>query len=224
MTPPGARPIAIYLAEDHTAIRGLLRTHLQMLPDYRVVGETADGTVAVRECLRLQPGLLVLDLGLPGTSGLEVISQLRQAGASTRILVFSSHHEPAIVRKVLEAGATGMVEKSAPFETLLEAIAAVAAGRSFFGATITQAVQQSLQQHAQPKGAATLTAREREVLQQVASGRSNKEVAAHLGISIKTAENHRHRLMTKLDARNAADLTRVAFELGLIVPATRPPF
>ncbi len=206
------------------AIRGLLRNHLEMLPDYQVVGEAADGSVAVRECLRLKPGLLVLDLGLPGTSGLEVIGQIRQAGATTRILVFSSHHEPAIVRKVLEAGATGMVEKSAPFETLLEAIATVAAGRSFFGATITQAVQQSLQKHALPKGADSLTPREHEVLQQVASGRSNKEVAIQLGISLKTAENHRHRLMAKLDARNAADLTRVAFELGLIVPTTRQPF
>ncbi len=81
-----------------------------------------------------------------------------------------------------------------------------------------------MQKHAEPKGTGSLTPRERDVLQQVASGRSNKEVAAQLGISIKTAENHRHRLMTKLDARNAADLTRVAFELGLIVPASKPPF
>lgn len=212
-----------YLAEDHVAIRELLRRHLELTPGYSVVGEASDGTAAVRDCLRLKPQLLVLDLGLPGTSGLEVIRQLRQAGLATRILVFSSHQDPAIVREVLETGALGMVEKSAPFDTLIRAIETVAAGRSFLGDAITQAVQRSLQKHAQPEGAGALTPREREVLQQVAAGRSNKEVAAKLGISLKTAENHRHRLMTKLEARNAADLTRVAFELGLIVPGSRPP-
>ena len=116
-----------------------------------------------------------------------------------------------------------MVEKSAPFNTLLKAIETVAAGRSFLGEAITQAVQRSLQRHALPEGAGALTPREREVLQQVAEGRSNKEVATRLGISLKTAENHRHRLMTKLKARNAADLTRIAFELGMIVPGERPP-
>jgi len=84
-------------------------------------------------------------------------------------------------------------------------------------------VQQSLQRHALPQGTSALTARERDVLQQVAAGRSNKEVAAQLGISVKTAENHRHNLMVKLEARNAADLTRTAFELGLIVPGSTPP-
>ncbi|MEY4490168.1 MAG: hypothetical protein RIQ79_2676 [Verrucomicrobiota bacterium] len=218
-----SKSVSIYLAEDHEAIRGLLRRHLEMLNTYRIVGETGDGEVAVRDCLRLKPDLLVLDLGLPGTSGLEALRQLRQAGSKTHILVFSSHHEPAIVREALEAGATGMVEKNAPFETLLQAIATVSAGRPFFGAAITQAVQLSLQKHAQPQGVSSLTAREREVLQLVAGGRPNKEVASLLGISVKTAENHRHNLMSKLSARNAADLTRVAFEMGLIVPAAPGP-
>lgn len=220
---PSAVSVTTYLAEDHVAIRELMRHHLELTPGYTVVGEASDGAVAVRECLRLKPRLLVLDLGLPGTSGLEVIRQLRQAGATTRILVFSSHQDPALVREALETGALGMVEKSAPFETLIRAIETVAAGRSFLGDAITQAVQRSLQKHAQPEGTGALTPREREVLQQVAAGRSNKEVAAQLGISLKTAENHRHRLMSKLSARNAADLTRVAYELGLIVPGSRPP-
>ncbi len=218
-----SKPVTVYLAEDHVAIRELLRNHLGMLPEYKVVGEAADGAVAVQECLRLKPQLLVLDLGLPGTSGLEILQQLRQAGSTARILIFSSHQDQAIVREALEAGALGMVEKSAPFNTLLKAIETVAAGRSFLGEAITQAVQRSLQRHALPEGAGALTPREREVLQQVAEGRSNKEVATRLGISLKTAENHRHRLMTKLKARNAADLTRIAFELGMIVPGERPP-
>lgn len=220
---PSPKPVSVYLAEDHEAIRGLLRRHLEMLREYRVVGESGSGETAIRDCLRLKPELLVLDLGLPGASGLEVIRQLRQAGAHMHILVFSSHHDSAIVREALEAGATGMVEKSAPFETLLQAIATVAAGRPFFGEAITQAVQRSLQQHAQPQGASSLTAREREILQLVAGGRPNKEIARHLGISVKTAENHRHNLMLKLSARNAADLTRVAFELGLVVPSAPGP-
>jgi DNA-binding NarL/FixJ family response regulator len=215
------RRTSVYLAEDHVALRQMFRAHLEMQGAFRVVGESADGVTTVQECLALRPDLLVLDLRLNGADGLEVLRQLKAAGSATRVLVFSSHQEPMIVRQVVEAGAAGMIEKTAPAETLLRGVVAVAAGKPFFGEAVSAALQQSLQHHAAPVGATTLTAREREVLQLVAAGLANKEVGHRLGISVKTAENHRHRLMVKLGARNAADLTRVAFELGLVITEDR---
>jgi two-component system secretion response regulator SsrB len=208
----------VYLAEDHVALRDMFRAQLETKLGYRVIGESSDGTAVARECLSLKPDVLVLDLGLPSADGLEVLRQLKAARSQTRVLVFSSRQEPAIVRQVVEAGAMGVVEKTAPAETVLKAVVEVAAGRTFFGEGAAGALQRSLQNRAEPEGASTLTARERDVLQLVAAGRTNKEVADLLGISVKTAENHRHNLMTKLSAHNAADLTRVAFELGLVTP------
>ena len=214
---PATAPTTVYLAEDHVAIRELLRRHLEMLPAYRVVGETSDGTQVAAACRQLKPQVLVLDLGLPGLGGVEVAQAVTRDSSRTKILVFTAHHSPTVVRQALEAGALGMVEKSAPFDTLLKAIEAVAVGRAFFGEAITQQMQQAFQTPAAADPAQALTPREREVLKLVAGGRSNKEVAEQLGISVKTAENHRHNLMTKLEAHNAADLTRAAFQLGVLV-------
>ena len=217
-----AAPTTVYLAEDHVAIRELLVRHLAMLPGYRVVGETSDGTHVAEACRRLKPNVLVLDLGLPGLGGVEVAQIVTRESPRTKILVFTAHHSPAAVRQALEAGALGMVEKSAPFETLLQALEAVAVGRAFFGEAITQQMQRAFQTPAPGDSAEGLTPREREVLKLVAGGRSNKEVAEQLGISVKTAENHRHNLMTKLDAHNAADLTRAAFQFGVLVANSAP--
>ena len=212
-----------YLAEDHVAIRQLLVRHLAMLPGYRVVGEASDGTQVAAACRRLKPNVLVLDLGLPGLGGVEVAQAVSHESPRTRILVFTANHSPTAVRQALEAGALGMVEKSASFETLLQALEAVAVGSAFFGEAITQQMQRAFQAPAADDPAGGLTPREREVLKLVAGGRSNKEVAEQLGISNKTAENHRHNLMTKLDAHNAADLTRAAFQLGVLVTHPEPP-
>ncbi|MBI4625299.1 MAG: response regulator transcription factor [Verrucomicrobia bacterium] len=215
-------PTTVYLAEDHVAIRELLVRHLEMLPAYRVVGQASDGTLVAADCQRLKPRVLVLDLGLPGVGGVEIAQTVTRESPHTRILVFTAHHTPAVVRQALEAGALGMVEKSAPFDTLLRALEAVAVGRAFFGEAITQQMQQAFQAPAANDPSGGLTPREHEVLKLVAGGRSNKEIAEQLGISIKTAENHRHNLMTKLDAHNAADLTRAAFQFGVLVAGAAP--
>jgi DNA-binding NarL/FixJ family response regulator len=216
LSKPG--PISIYVAEDHVAIRELLVSHLGMLPGYRVVGQTHDGHQVVKDCLLLQPRLLILDLGLPALNGVEVARTLTKSVPNMQILIFTSHHDAATVRQVLEAGARGMVEKSAPFDRLLKAIEAVAAGRAYFGEAVTEALQRSFMDPPVTRSNDQLTTREREVLQLVAEGLSNKEVSTRLGISVKTAENHRHNLMRKLGAHNGSDLTREAYRLGFLRP------
>ncbi|MCF3648612.1 response regulator [Synoicihabitans lomoniglobus] len=211
------RKTTLYIAEDHVAIRDLLARHLELTGSFDVVGMAADGEPIVDDCTRLKPDVLLLDLSLPKRTGLEVLRDLRTSNLPTKVMVFSSHNDSAIVREVVEAGALGMVEKTAPFDELETGLIAVAAGRAHFGAAVIQALQQGLQKHAEVKGASALTQREREVLGHVAAGRFNKEIADLLGVSVKTVENHRHNLMSKLDAGNAADLTRIAFKLGLVV-------
>lgn len=208
--------LTIYLAEDHVAIRELLVAHLRMTPGYTVVGQTDDGRKVLDDCLRLKPRLLILDLGLPGLNGVEVARGVAKALSQTQILIFTSHYDAATVRQVLEAGARGMVEKSAPFDQLVKAIESVAAGKAFFGGAVTEALQRSFSEPVATRTVDNLTTREREVLQLVAEGLSNKEISARLGISVKTAENHRHNLMRKLDAHNGSDLTREAYRLGLL--------
>lgn len=216
-------PLTLYIAEDHTAIRELLVSHLGMLKTYKVVGQTADGRQVLNDCLRLKPRLLILDLGLPGLGGVEVARSITRDLPETSILIFTSHDDAATVRQVMEAGARGMVEKSAPFDTLIKAIDAVGSGKAFFGDAVTQALHRSFVEPIVTRSPDTLTPREREVLQLVAEGRSNKEISTTLGLSIRTAENHRHNIMRKLDAHNAADLTRAAFRLGLLRSHGDPP-
>lgn len=216
-------PLTIYLAEDHTAIRQLLVSHLGALTGYRVVGQTADGRRVLEDCRKLRPRLLLLDIGLPGLGGIEVARSVTRELPETSILIFTSHDDTATVRQVMEAGVRGMVEKSAPFETLLKAIDTVGAGKAFFGDAVTQALHRSFVDPNPTKSDDGLTSRERQVLQLVAEGRSSKEICTTLGISLRTAENHRYNIMRKLDAHNAADLTRAAYRLGLLRSDGDPP-
>jgi len=206
--------ISVYLAEDHVAVRELLASYLAVFPVYAVVGQSGDGRLAADEIAALKPNLLIVDLGLPGIDGIRLMREVAQTSPATHMLVFTSHCDAGSVRQAFEAGARGMVEKSSPLSKLTEAIESVAAGRPFFSDAVARQLQLSLGQPARsPDG---LTVREREILQLVAEGFSNKEVSHRLGISPKTAENHRHHLMSKLGARNASDLTRQAFRLGLV--------
>lgn len=223
------KPLTLYLAEDHTAIRELLVSHLSMLKNYKVLGQGADGHQVLEDCRRLRPQVLLLDLGLPGLNGIDVARAVARELPQTAVLIFTSHHDSATVRNVMEAGVRGMVEKSAPMETLIKAIDTVGTGRAFFGDAVAQALHRSFVEPVATRSEDQLTPRERQVLQLVAEGRSNKEICAALGISIRTAENHRHNIMRKLDAHNGADLTRAAYRFGLLrqegdpKPETPPP-
>ena len=187
------------------------------------MGQTADGRRVLEDCRKLRPRLLLLDIGLPGLGGIEVARSVTRELPETSILIFTSHDDTATVRQVMEAGVRGMVEKSAPFETLLKAIDTVGAGKAFFGDAVTQALHRSFVDPNPTKSDDGLTSRERQVLQLVAEGRSSKEICTTLGISLRTAENHRYNIMRKLDAHNAADLTRAAYRLGLLRSDGDPP-
>lgn len=220
----GTKPVlSVLIAEDHVAIREVLAAYLNTKPHIQIVGEASEGQEALSLCTRLKPNLLLLDIDLPGLNGISIARSLSLAQPETQILVFTSHTDPATIRLALEAGVRGIVEKTGRVETLLEAIETVGAGKAFFGERITQVLPEAMSELPGRRSANTLTPREHEVLQLVAEGRSNKEVAARLGISVKTAENHRHHIMEKLGAHNAADLTREAFNLGLVRATSRPP-
>ncbi len=213
---PNMNPSSIYVAEDHVAIRELLCQHLEMMGNYNVIGQTNDGAEALRNCVQLKPDILLLDLNLRGMNGFEVMSRFTDYGWAQRILVFSSHVDASTVRRAMELGAKGIVEKSAPFTILMEGLRAVIGGQSFLSDLASQALRQSLGSSSESQSIMDLTPREIEVLKLVAEGKSNKEVATALNIKLKTAENHRHNLMNKLGARNAADLTREAYRIGVV--------
>lgn len=211
--------VRVFIAEDHATLRQLLATHLTASACYEVVGQTDRGWEAVLACQQLRPLVLILDLDLPDENGLEVLTTVRAQTPGTQVLVFSALTDPATVRRALELGAAGFVEKTAGIDVLDRAIAAVSLGKTFFGDQILQTLPAVLR----GEGArvdSRLSPRECEVLALVANGHSSREIAAGLNLSVRTVENHRGNIMRSLGARNTADLTREAMRLGLVSVAS----
>jgi two-component system response regulator NreC len=211
--------ISIVLADDHPVVRRGMRTLLETQADFAVVGEAGDGLETVRLVERLRPNVLVLDLMMPGLSGLEILRTLQQRSPSTRAVVLSMHSSNAFIAEALKNGATAYVLKGSSEEDLVRAVREAAAGRRFLSPPVTEiAIDAYIEQaRAGPFDPhETLTPREREVLQLAAEGKTNPEIAAHLHISPRTVENHRARLMRKLGLQNQSDLVRHALRRGLI--------
>ncbi len=209
---------SVVIIEDQTAVREMVAQIVQSEPGFEVVAETGDGQVAYNLCMELKPDFVILDIMLPGLNGAEVLRRLTKHLKNTRVLVFSGFQNPALVRDLLQAGAHGFVEKSAPLSELKKGIQVVANGGSYFGPEVAQFLREAVANPSPNKAPSIdiLTAREREILQLIAESNSTKEVAAKLNISVKTAENHRTNLMKKLDRHDVASLTRYAIEQGLI--------
>ncbi len=209
---------SVVIIEDQTAVREMVAQIVQSEPGFEVVAETGDGQVAYNLCMELKPDFIILDIMLPGLNGAEVLRRLTKHLKNTRVLVFSGFQNPALVRDLLQAGAHGFVEKSAPLSELKKGIQVVANGGSYFGPEVAQFLREAVANPSPNKAPSIdiLTAREREILQLIAESNSTKEVAAKLNISVKTAENHRTNLMKKLDRHDVASLTRYAIEQGLI--------
>jgi two-component system, NarL family, response regulator NreC len=196
-----------------------MRTLLETEPDFTVVGEAGDGLETVRLVERLQPDVLILDLMMPGLSGLEVLRILRQRVPQTRVMILSMHSSTAFIAQALKNGAIGYVLKDCTEETLLHAVREAAAGRRFLSPPVTDLVidayiEQVKEAPFDPHE--SLTVREREVLQLAAEGKTNLEIAARLHISPRTVENHRTRLMRKLGLQNQTELVLHAVRHGLI--------
>lgn len=213
--------ISVLLAEDHMVVREGFRKLLNAEPDIEVVGEVGTGRQAVTMTRKLQPDVVIMDIAMPKLNGLEATRQVRQAVPDVKVLILSAHSDDAYVERVVALGAVGYLLKQTSAHFLSEAIREVHKGNTFFSPAIAKTLRHhnasSLDRKGRTKRKITaLSSRETEVLQLVAEGAANKQIAAELGISIKTVEKHRDNLMQKLDIHETAGLTRYAIAEGLI--------
>jgi len=213
--------ITVLLAEDHTVVREGFRKILELEDDFEVVGEAEDGRQAVAMVKKLYPAVVVMDIAMPVLNGLEATRQILKVVPSTRILILTVHNDDAYVKSATESGAVGFLLKQAPARVLSEGIREVNKGHTFFGPFIAKLLpereRKSLDRAGRSKPRkARLTSREMEVFQLIAEGKANKQIAAELGIGMKTVETHRERLMEKLNIHSIAGLTRLAVAMGII--------
>jgi DNA-binding NarL/FixJ family response regulator len=211
--------IRVLVADDHAIVRTGIRHVLETEPGFTVVGEASNGAEALALALELAPDVAVLDISMPGVSGLQAAAELRSRCPDTRVLILSMHDNTEYVLESLRAGVHGYLLKDSAAAELGAAVRAVCRGESFFSAPVARqlgAVVRGELARGHPDALAQLTARERQVLVGVAGGRTNKEIAHELGISHRTVESHRESLMRKLEVYTVAGLTKIALEEGLI--------
>jgi DNA-binding NarL/FixJ family response regulator len=209
-------PIRVLVADDHTVVRQGIRHVLEEERDFAVVAEAATGAEALAAAERHRPDVVVLDISMPGESGLAVAARLRELLPATRVLILSMHDNTEYVVESVRSGADGYLLKDSAATELRSAVRAVHRGESWFSPAIASRLSAALRGGGAPGALDQLTAREREVLVGVARGYTNKEIAAELGISHRTVETHRESLMRKLGIRTVAGLTKLALEQGLI--------
>jgi DNA-binding NarL/FixJ family response regulator len=215
------KKITVLLAEDHTIVREGFRKMLELENDLQVVGEAQDGRQAVALVKKLRPAVVVMDIAMPLLNGLEATRQILKAVPGTRILILSAHSDDAYIQDATDSGAMGFLLKQTSAHVLSKGIREVNQGNTFFGPSIAKRLRERERKSPDRAGRpklrnARLTSREMEVLQLIAEGKANKETAAELGISIKTVEKHREKVMSKLDVHDTAGLTRYAISAGII--------
>ena len=214
------KPKSVVVVEDQTAICELIIEMLEARGVYRVLGSTADGHEGLALARQLKPDILILDILLPGISGLEVLRQLHDKQPDLKVLVFSGKSEKQLARGMLSLGVRGFVPKSARLSELRQAVDAVAAGDTWFSESFQKAMADALvapESDVDAKGS-TLTEREKEIAVLLAKSNSSKEVAQKLDISAKTVENHRTNLMRKLGVHDVAGVIRYVIRQGLYDP------
>lgn len=213
-------PIRVLVADDHTIVREGIRHVLESEPGFAVAGEATTAADAVRLAAELRPDVVVLDITMPGESGLVAAQRIRHQFPGMRILILSMHDHPEYVLESVRAGADGYLLKDSAATDLRDAIRAVHRGEEYFSEPVALRLRAAVRGQGGRDGRVgalePLTAREREVLAGIALGRTNKEIAAELGISHRTVETHRESLMRKLGVRTVAGLTKLALETGLI--------
>lgn len=211
----------VLLADDHPIVRRGLKSLLETETGLDVVAEAADGLEALRLCEQHQPDLLILDVGMPKLNGIEVAARAQKLARPPRVIMLSMHSDESYVLRALSAGASAYLLKDATDEDLLPAVRAVAAGRPFFSPAVTAMLVEDYMRQLQARNLTDtfhlLTDRERQVLQLLAEGRSNKEVATLLDVGVSTVETHRANLMQKLNLHNTAEIVLYAVRKGIIV-------
>jgi DNA-binding NarL/FixJ family response regulator len=220
------KPITVLLAEDHVMVREGFRSLLKHERDIEVVGEAETGRQAVQLTRKLRPEVVVMDIAMPLLNGLEATRQIRKAVPATKVLVLSAHSDDAYAEKMIEFGAAGFLLKQNSSHVLATAIREVQKGNTFFSPSISKRLrgrdQKSLDREGKPRKKSNhLSSREVEVLQLIAEGYANKQIAAELGVSFKTVDKHRQHLMGKLNIHDVAGLTRCAIAEGLIESSVR---
>jgi len=208
--------IKILIVDDHPVVRKGLLSCLAAKDNLKIVGEAANGNEAVRLVQELAPDIVLMDISMPEMDGLAVTEALRKVSSQAKVLILSMQNNRDAVLRVIKAGARGYVLKDVPTEELVHAIETVHAGEAYFSKPIAQiALNQYVADADDTKPVAKLSERERQVLALIAEGKSNKEIAMHLGIGVRTIETHRERIMRKLNVHSVAGLTKFAIANGI---------
>ena len=211
----------VLLADDHAIVRRGMRSLLETQPGLEVVAEAGDGIEAVRMCDEHQPDLLILDIAMPRLNGIEVCARSQKFDRPPGVIILSMHSDESYIIRALAAGARAYLLKSATDEDLIPAVRAVAAGKPYFSPAVAAVLVEDYVRQLQQRGLTDsyhlLTDREKEVLQLLAEGRSNKEVATLLEVGLSTVETHRANFMEKLNLHNTAEIVLYAVRKGLIV-------
>ena len=208
----------ILLADDHEIVRTGLRTILAAKPEWVICGETGNGRDTVEAALKLKPDLVIMDISMPGVNGLSATRRIVKELPRTSVLILTMHESEYFLREIFDAGARGFILKSDAATELIAAVEALLEQKPFFTHKVSEIMLQGYLKGRRTRGAAEapLTAREHEVMQLLAEGKTNKDVAESLQISVKTAETHRSHIMAKLRLRNLGELVRYAVRNGLI--------
>jgi len=214
------KKLGVLLADDHTLIRAGLRMVVEAQPDLSVVGEANNGRDAVAKAEALKPDVVVMDIGMPSLNGIEAAREIRKALPDTQIVMLSMHSDEGYVLRALKAGAKAYLLKDSAEADLAQAIRAAAAGKSFFSPAVGKVLLEDYMRKLQRTGAEDsyelLSPREREILQLVAEGKSSKEIATLLNLSVYTVETHRAHVMQKLNLRGIPELILYAVRKGII--------
>ncbi|WSB88939.1 response regulator transcription factor [Streptomyces cellulosae] len=207
--------ITLLVVDDHPVVRDGLRGMFESAPGFRVLGEAADGAAALRRAEELDPDVILMDLRMPGTGGVEAIRELTRRGARARVLVLTTYDTDSDTLPAIEAGATGYLLKDAPREELFAAVRAAAEGRSVLSPAVASRLVSAVRAPRTP-GAEPLSAREREVLALVAKGTSNREIARELFISEATVKTHLTHIFAKLGTKDRAAAVATAYDRGIL--------
>jgi DNA-binding NarL/FixJ family response regulator len=218
-------PIRLLVADDHEIMRKGIRSLLEAQPGWQVTAEASDGREAVEKAREIKPDVTVLDISMPSLNGLEAARQMIKNDARAKILILTQHESDPLIREVLDAGARGYVLKSDASRDLITAVNAVRSNKTFFTAKVAQIVldgylekkpKKTNTEERKDEARSRLTPRQREIVQLLAEGKSSKEVAVSLGLSVKTAETHRANIMRRLDCHSISELVRYAVRNNII--------
>jgi two-component system response regulator NreC len=209
------KKIRILLADDHAMVRQGFRMILAAQPDMEIVAEAGNGREAVELATGLQPDVVVMDVAMPELNGIEATRRITDSSPRTRVLALSMYKDSVYVREILRAGARGFLLKDAIDRDLLAAVRAVAAGEGYLSPSVSEAVLSDYRRHVTDP-LDLLSSREREVLQMIAEGKTNKDIATTLNLSVYTVDAHRGRIMEKLNLHSVGELVRFAVRKGLV--------